>query len=69
MGAGLQGLMRRSGSQGVVQSCMGSLSYNVELEGGHQQKVHVDHVIRQAPSLVRRHRTHQNPQTVTLLHH
>ena len=43
---------------GVVQSCMGSLSYNVELEGGHQRKVHVDHLIRQAgsrmcPSVVR----------------
>ena len=34
---------------GIVQSCMGSLSYNVELEGGHQRKVHVDHLIRQAP--------------------
>ena len=34
---------------GVVQSCMGSLSYNVELEGGRQRKVHVDHLIRQAP--------------------
>ena len=34
---------------GVVQSCMGSLSYNVELEGGQQQKVHVDYLICQAP--------------------
>ena len=33
----------------VVQSCMGSLSYNVELEGGRQRKVHVDHLIRQPP--------------------
>ena len=31
---------------GVVQSCMGSMSYNVELEGGHQRKVHVDRLIR-----------------------
>ena len=37
---------------GVVQSCMGSLSYSVELEGGHQRKVHVDHLIRQAPGCV-----------------
>ena len=26
---------------------MGSLSYNVELEGGYQWKVHVNHLIRQ----------------------
>ena len=28
---------------------MGSLSYNVELEGGQQRKVHVDYLICQAP--------------------
>ena len=35
---------------GIVQSCMGSLSYNVELEGGYQRKVHVNHLIRQPPA-------------------
>ena len=35
-----------------MQSCMGSLSYNVELEGGHPRKVHVDHLIRQGPGCV-----------------
>ena len=37
---------------GVVQSCMGSLSYNVELESGRQGKVHMDHLIHQAPGCV-----------------
>ena len=36
---------------GIVQSWMGSLSYNVKLEGG-QPKVHVDHLIHLAPGCV-----------------
>ena len=38
--------------QGIVQSCMGSLHYNVELEGSHQRKLHVDHLICQSPGCV-----------------
>ena len=38
--------------RGIVHSCLGSLSYNVELEGGHQRKVHMDHLIRQGSRCV-----------------
>ena len=44
--------MQGSGSQVLLQSGMGSLSYNVELVGGYQRKVHVDLLIRQVcPSI------------------
>lgn len=36
--------------RGTVLRRTGALNYEIELEGGHQRKVHVDHMLRRVPS-------------------